>query len=409
MFTKYLALVSESTQVPLNEVAKISAALQKQITRDFAPLWKVPATIDFFQSLDDVPPDYWPIIIRDDIGFAGAAGIHLDRNGQPYALVQVSENVGMTCSHECLEMLADPFGNRFVGAQSLKAGQGRVNYLVEVCDPSEAEAFGYMINGILVSDFYTNNFFDPIGSPAVRYNFTGSIRQPRQVLPGGYLSWMIPETGEWWQATFFGASLTFRSLGVLNRAAGKGWREIIDAATFQPMEQRLRSPLALPLAIEGASATIALRTASDGHSRQLREDIEATISEAKQQVALSASSASSDRETKKRKGLKTAMLLDGAAPDAELERLVADKPSLPYLVKLSVLLSAGNHGDPDKLGDDEALDDYIKVQEQWVLLRAYLLRALQEFNPAGTISVNEIKGCSTVGELVELEKEKANQ
>ncbi|HEV7858305.1 MAG TPA: hypothetical protein VGO91_06715, partial [Pyrinomonadaceae bacterium] len=140
----------------------------------------------------DAPLGYWKIIIRDDIHF-NAQGIHLNRaNGQPYALVQFSNNWALTTSHECLEMLADPSGNLTQAGNSVNPDQGRVEYLVEVCDPSEAAEFGYSINGVLLSDFYTPNFFDPVAAPGVRYSFTGAISEPRQVLDGGYLSWFDP-------------------------------------------------------------------------------------------------------------------------------------------------------------------------------------------------------------------------
>jgi hypothetical protein len=61
----------------------------------------------------------------------------------------------VTASHECQEMLADPFGNRLVSGPSLAPDQGNVEYLVEVCDPVEDLGFAYLINGVLVSDFYT--------------------------------------------------------------------------------------------------------------------------------------------------------------------------------------------------------------------------------------------------------------
>jgi hypothetical protein len=77
----------------------------------------------------------------DDIGTPGAAGIHEDKNGQPFALVTASSNLdewSSTASHEALEMLIDPFGNRLVAGDSPKSDQGRVSFLVEVCDPSPA-------------------------------------------------------------------------------------------------------------------------------------------------------------------------------------------------------------------------------------------------------------------------------
>lgn len=277
MFTKYLALISETPEVPFSQVAKIASALQKQATRDFSPIWNIPATIDAFEQLEDVPSDYWTIIIKDDIGFQGAAGIHLDRNGQPYALVQASENVSLTCSHEFLEMLADPFGNRLVASESIKPGQGRVNYLVEVCDPSEDEKFAYTINGVMVSDFYTPNYFDPVTAPSVRYSFTGAIKAPRQVLRGGYLSWMLPGTGEWWQAKFFTGNLEFVSAGVLARD-GKSLREMIDALTFEPVKKQTKKKITSLVQLEAALQLPTVSKAANSSADQLHEDINILLS-----------------------------------------------------------------------------------------------------------------------------------
>jgi hypothetical protein len=44
-------------------------------------------------------------------------------------------------------MLVDPSGNRTQIGDSPKSNQGRVEFLVEVCDPSEAANFGYSVNG----------------------------------------------------------------------------------------------------------------------------------------------------------------------------------------------------------------------------------------------------------------------
>src|SRR5262245_8723229 len=164
MFVQEIALVSETRRVKNRDLMRVCAALQKQIARDFEPIWKVPATVDSFEKLEDVPIGYWPIIVRDDIGYPGAAGIHLDQDGQPFSLVQFEPQWALTASHEVLEMLADPFGSRVIAGDSIKSGQGRVEYLVEVCDPSEAAEFGYTVNGVLLSDFYTPAYFDPVSS-----------------------------------------------------------------------------------------------------------------------------------------------------------------------------------------------------------------------------------------------------
>jgi len=98
----------------------------------------------------------------------------------------------------------DPFGDRLVAGTSPKPRQGRVEFLVEVCDPSEDPAYSYTVNGIVVSDFYTPAFFDPLGAAGARYSFAGHITGPRRILEGGYLSWHDPVSDHWWQQIWFG-------------------------------------------------------------------------------------------------------------------------------------------------------------------------------------------------------------
>jgi hypothetical protein len=231
----HVALVSEVNEIPLNQVVRVSAALQKQVLRDVGQYWEVRATVDAFAQLEDVPLDYWPIIVIRDV--RGAAGIHLDRNGRPFAVVEAGPSWSLTASHECLEMLVDPFGNRLTAGPSPNPAQGRVEFLVEVCDPSEDEQFAYTVNNVVVSDFYTQHYFDPVQAAGVLYSFTGAITQPRQVLSGGYLSWHDPLTDHWFQETFFGGNQpVFNDLGVLAQD-GQSIRSIIDHLT--PDSQRL--------------------------------------------------------------------------------------------------------------------------------------------------------------------------
>lgn len=230
---KHIALVSESASITQGDLMRVAAALQKQAVRDLSPIWEIGATVDAFARLADVPIDYWPMIVRDDIGY-NAAGIHLDRNGQPFALISSSASIdewSLTASHEMCEMLVDPFGNRLVAGDSQKPGQGRVNFLVEVCDPSEGASYAYSVNGVLVSDFYTPHFFDPVAASGVRYSFTGAVTAPRTILPGGYISFVDLATQVWWQQTWFGgAQPTFRSLGKLSSRGS--YRSQIDRKTW---------------------------------------------------------------------------------------------------------------------------------------------------------------------------------
>ena len=276
MLTISVAVVSEVKHHDPGDVARVTAALQRQAIRDFRPVWNVEATVDSFPKLEDVPVGYWPILIQTDINTPGAAGVHLDKDGQPFALVAMSDSWSLTASHELLEMLADPFGNRLVPGQSPKPDQGRVEFLVEVCDPSEAEQFGYTVNDILMSDFYTPHFFDPVKADSVRYSFTGAITEPRTILKGGYISWHEPVSDHWWQQTWFGAKPEFRDLGVFDTAkAGMSLRAWIDRQTEHPGidEGLAKDNTALTLAVEAGQRTAQSATAKADAWRSQISDI----------------------------------------------------------------------------------------------------------------------------------------
>lgn len=266
MLLRHVAIVSESKNVSAADVSIAAAAIQKQVSRDFSPLWRIDATVDGFSKLEDVPIDYWPVVIEDKINEPGAAGVHMDDNGQPFALVEANEGWQLTTSHETLEMLADPFGNRVVAGQSPMDGQGRVEFLVEVCDPPEDAQFAYTSNGILVSDFLTPNYYDPVTSVAVRYSYTGNIKAPRTVLPGGYLSWHDPVTDHWFQERFFTDQPEFEDLGVLS-ADAESLRSEIDKLT--PVPQRARGLSRTAPFLKKAYAMRAAASSS-GNSRATR-------------------------------------------------------------------------------------------------------------------------------------------
>lgn len=229
MILRNVAVVSETERISFSELSRVSAALQKQAMRDLGPVWNIQATVDAFGDLEDVPVGTWPIIIEENIDVPGAAGVHEDSDGQPFSLVTAEEGWSLTASHELVEMLVDPFGRRLTEGQSPKPGQGRVQFLVEPCDPSEAVEFAYVINGVTVSDFYTPKYFSTVFNPADRYSHTGALKRPRQVLRGGYLSWHDPVTDHWFQETFFsGNKSKFRDLGRLTAAAKSFRRQIYD-------------------------------------------------------------------------------------------------------------------------------------------------------------------------------------
>jgi hypothetical protein len=269
----HLALVVEAPEVSSRAALEITAALQRQLTRDVAPIWEVHATIDAFAALEHVPPGYWPIIVGDHWAGVEAVGMHIDLDGQPFAIVEASPSWSLIASHEAIEMVTDPWGNRVVPGGSPMQGQGLVDVLVEVCDPVGGPSCAYTVNGYLVSDFVTPSYYDPIAASGVRYSFTGSVDGPRQVQEGGYLSWRDPATGEWWQCDRVQRSeLSFRRLGPLDDD-GRPIREQIDVYTLmiQLFTGTSRDDPALLDAYERRAST---RAASEARAAAIRAKIQ---------------------------------------------------------------------------------------------------------------------------------------
>ncbi len=272
----HVALVSDTSTVSFADISTVAAALQKQAIRDFSPLWQVNATVSAFDALESVPVDYWPVIVRDDIDQPGAAGYHTDENGQPFALVQADDQWQLTVSHETLEMLADPFGNRTVaGAPPPQAppplsSLKRVLYLVEVCDPCEDTQFAYGVNGQQLSDFLTPHYYDPKGATGTLYSFRGNIKGPHTVLENGYVSFGNPVTNEWYQIVVANGQTQVQDLGKLNRN-GRSLRETVDDLVRQVRKNehyRTKPPAAME-ATKGA----AIAESSRARAKYLREFI----------------------------------------------------------------------------------------------------------------------------------------
>ena len=274
-----VALVAQTDQIAFPDLTSVAAAIQKQVTRDVSPIWNIDASVDAFASLDEVPLGYWHVLIDDTIPYQ-AQGIHLNEdNGQPYALIAYSEDWALTTSHEVIEMLVDPSGNRTLAVNSPKPGQGRVLVLVEACDPSEAAKFGYTVNGILLSDFYTPHFFDPVKASGVRYSFTGALTAPLQVLDGGYMSWWDPQSKHVFQLFVTGTKKTFKDRGPLPAGFGT-LRSFTDSFTNDlRMELKKTPPKNVMLSTLGSATTGSRRgaTAVDSSVKANADSVRAQI------------------------------------------------------------------------------------------------------------------------------------
>ncbi len=229
---RHIALVAEAPSVPSSYVERVAAAVQKQITRDFGPVWGSYALVDAFGSFDDVPSVYWPIFIEDAIE-EREQGLHRDRRGQPYARLRAGEMWSLFASQLALEMLGNPYGRHFIRGPWPLDSNRRVDFLVEVCRP--CGHLPYTLNGLPVCDFVTPQFYDMEPADDARFSYTGAVERPFQVLPHGNMTWYESDSGDWWHAINADGQLHIANVAaprtsashlraVLDEMAGRGTR-----------------------------------------------------------------------------------------------------------------------------------------------------------------------------------------
>jgi hypothetical protein len=288
--TDYVALVSLTSNVPTKALMQVAAAVQKQLTRDFFPFWGLPATVAAFADLASVPSDYRVVAVFGDpqelvdrlevaidpgtlerlaaqFDRQQLTGVHLNEfTRQPFALVALSDTWSLTVSHEVLELVADPYGNRLIAAGVPGDPDRRVNYLLELCDPCQSA--WYPVNGVPVSDFYTPRYFDPVRTDGTRYSFTGDLEHPLHILDGGYVSWIDPRDSGLYQLQA-GEDMPMLIANVASLAqSSTPLRQLVDSdprtprvtgATVRPASSAATAPAAYS-AMLAASEGAALRT-----------------------------------------------------------------------------------------------------------------------------------------------------
>jgi hypothetical protein len=263
----------------INDLTRVTAALQIQVTRDFAPIWGVTANVTPFFSMEHVPVGYMVLVLAARPRIK-THGVHYAAGGRPFALVKYENlkhpgNWSLTASHELLEMLSDPWGTRVMPGRALESKDDsieQVEYLLEVCDPCQKST--YLIDGVLVSDFVTPDFYSPKETVGLRYSFTGDVKKPRTVLKDGYITWRIPGSEEIWQQH---GPLTYdnppKQLGRLSLLSALSPRESVDSADT-PAPSLYEEGFPDPKRMEEAkNAYEAATAAAQSYGRALRRDI----------------------------------------------------------------------------------------------------------------------------------------
>jgi hypothetical protein len=214
-----VAVINTYPKLTNEEVTAAVAALQIQVSRDFAPAWGIDADVTFFPSGQQPPDSSWLLGIFDNSDQAGALGYHdVTAQGLPLGKIfagtdaQYGSSWTVTASHELLEMLGDPDINLTVFRQD-KDGSG-VLYAYETCDACEDDQFAYDINGIKVSDFVFPSWFEEFHGVGTQYDYGKKINAAFDLLVGGYI-------------------------GIYNVTAGNGWTQ--KTAAQVPLMYKMRA------------------------------------------------------------------------------------------------------------------------------------------------------------------------
>ena len=192
-----ISITNKSKTVSDRDLRRVLPALQKQITKQFEPVWGWGANLKFDAKKFDMQ-----VIIKDTArGGGGYLGYHIKDN-IPITYIFAKDDIEdsgeytSTLSHELLEMIADPAVNLYaIGKFRDKGGQRRTGLFgLEVCDPVEANY--YKIDGVSVSDWVRPEWFEPEHPKGkMKMDFLGVVDAPFMIAEGGYAD--VLSKGRW--------------------------------------------------------------------------------------------------------------------------------------------------------------------------------------------------------------------
>lgn len=203
--TIQVSVINESTVLADTDVVPVVAALQKQVTHDFRPVWGTDAELTIVPKGTQPPTGSWWLVLLDDSDQANALGYHdLTTEGLPIGKVFAGSDLKagtswtVTASHELLEMLGDPNINLTVFVQNTNTAG--ILYAYEVCDACEDDSLGYKIDDVLLSDFVYPSWFESFRTEgSTQFDCMNKIHNPFQLLVNGYIGVFNVTSGSGWQ------------------------------------------------------------------------------------------------------------------------------------------------------------------------------------------------------------------
>lgn len=196
-----ISIINESTAIADANVQKFIPAFAQQWNGDLRAVWAVDqATFSFAPKGTQPAAGSWWLVFLDDTDQANSLAYHdLTTDGWPLSKIFVktilAENacVSVAATHEMCEMAVDPWLN-----SAYQDAQG-VFWAGEICDPVEADQYGYLVDGVLVTDFVTPNWFGHQYAQS-QIDLKQHAAAPFEILTGGYAQKFDPQSG-WQQIT----------------------------------------------------------------------------------------------------------------------------------------------------------------------------------------------------------------
>lgn len=208
----YLISASQHPQVTRPLLERIAAALEYQQYAHVAPFWQTGGvSVKVIDTLDDLPEHGAPLIVYDDPDQAGVLGWHTYHRGSGLihgtafltpilehggSLIEGSNSLSATLSHEAIEATADPYVNLYAFKDAITMEP------IEPCDRVQGDV--YDIDGVSVSNFLGPRAFRDGPGP---YDWMRLLPEgePWKTRPGGYCERIDLTTGQTHQ--FFGAEV----------------------------------------------------------------------------------------------------------------------------------------------------------------------------------------------------------
>jgi len=181
-----ISIVNRSKTVIDADLKRKLLALQKQITRDFEPVWGWGANLRFNAKKFDMQ-----VIVKDTAGKGGFLGFHI-KDGIPITYIFAKDDIAdsgeytSTLSHELLEMIADPNVNLYAIGKFRLDGKRKSGFFgLEVCDPVESNF--YKIGGVTVSDWVRPEWCEQGHKKGeMKMDHLGVLDAPFTIAEGGF-------------------------------------------------------------------------------------------------------------------------------------------------------------------------------------------------------------------------------